>query len=448
VGLTAIFIYGVYIALFIGSLYRPIFGVLGYLAVYLTYDPDIWWGITFRQYLPRPSIVAMSFLVLGSLIHIKKLKWSLSRREIELYLFLGSVWLSSLVFGIGMAPDNWLFLEKITKIFIFIFFFLRVVNSESNYKLVIWTFILAAVFLAIQAHTVSGDRFARGRLESLGGIDFHESNGLAAFMSIGMILLSTQMLGESIYRKVIDVIGIALMLNTIIMTQSRSIFVGLLIGGIYAVIRAPRPYRRQVYICLLLGLFLFTMLASKNFIERIETIQTGVATGQQEALRRLDFWKASLSIFEDYPMGVGIKNFEKIVPTYDRTNTGMDTHNAYVLCYCETGILGILLFLLIILEDWFQLRRINRIDVDMTMRRKVNLQTFGLATICAVYFVGYMMTHSNLYTEMLWILLALPICLENATRKLLDAKTSPAKDGTSKRAFSLWKKSTGRLTKA
>lgn len=179
--LTTIFIYSVYIALFIGSLYRPIFGVLGYLAVYMTYDPNIWWGITFQQYLPRPSIVAMSFLLLGSLIHIKKLKWSLSRREIELYLFLGSVWLSSLVFGAGIAPDNWFYLDKITKIFIFIFFFIRVVNSESKYRLIIWTFVLGAMFLAVQAHTVSSGYFYSGRLESLGGIDFRESNGLAAF---------------------------------------------------------------------------------------------------------------------------------------------------------------------------------------------------------------------------------------------------------------------------
>lgn len=426
-GFTAIFIYSVYIGLFIGSLYRPIFGVLGYLAVYMTYDPDIWWGTTFQQYLPRPSIVAMSFLVLGSVIHFKKLKWSLTLREIELYLFLGLVWLSSLVFGIGMAPDNWFYLDKITKVFIFIFFFIRVVNSESNYKLVIWTFILGAVFLAFQAHSVSGGRFAGGRLEDLGGIDFHESNGLAAFMSIGMILLSTQMLGDSIYRKVIDVIGIAFLLNVIIMSQSRSIFVGLLMGGIYAVIRAPKPYRKQVYICLLLGLVLFSLLVSKKFIDRVETMQSGLGTGQQEALSRLNYWKASLSIFEDYPMGVGIKNFEKIVPAYDPSNKGMDAHNSYVLCYCEAGILGILLFLTIIVESWLQIRRINRMGVNITTRRKINLQAFGLANIYVVYFIGYMMTHSNLYTEMLWILLAMAICLENATKKFVTKNNTPKK---------------------
>lgn len=422
-GLTEIFIYSVYIALFIGSLYRPIFGVMGYLAVYMTYDPDIWWGITFQQYLPRPSIVAMSFLLLGSLIHIKKLKWSFSRREIELYLFLGSVWLSSLVFGAGIAPDNWVYLDKITKIFIFIFFFIRVVNSENKYKLIMWTFVLGAMFLAVQAHTVSSGYFYRGRLESLGGIDFRESNGIAAFLALAMTFLGIQMLHAPWWKKMVYVFGIALLLNAIIMTQSRAIFLGIVIAACFVMLWPPKGLRTRVYIFLILGILLFFTLSGTKFYDRMQTIEDTIATKQGEALKRLDFWKASVLIFMDYPLGVGVKNFEKIVSFYDPNIKDRDAHNTYVLCYSEIGILGIFLFLIILGEAWLQLRRVDKIRMDKGQGRKKSLDVFALRIVYLIYLLGYMMTHSILYTEILWILLSMPICLENAVQKLLIMKT-------------------------
>ncbi|MEA3416150.1 MAG: hypothetical protein U9R02_08365, partial [Thermodesulfobacteriota bacterium] len=69
-----------------------------------------------------------------------------------------------------------------------------------------------------------------------------------------------------------------------------------------------------------------------------------------------------------------------------------------------------------------QLRRIRLAVKNTQHENDINLHVFAITTILIIYLSGYMMTHSNLYTEMLWILLAIPICLENATQKLLESE--------------------------
>lgn len=427
---TVVLIYTTFIVLFIGSLWKPILGVLGYLAVYMLYNPDIWWGATFEHYLPRPSLVAVLFLIAGTFIHREKLNWTLSRREIEFYLFLGTVWFVSLFFGIGIEDNNWIYLMKMTKLFVFVFFFIRVVNSSNHYKLVIWTFILGAALLAYHAHGLSSGYFADGRLNAIGGIDFGEANGFACFQALAITFLGVQFLRDSMWKKVIYVIGIAFMLNTIILTQSRSVFLGIMMAVPYVLFRTPLKYRKQVYVSVMLAAVLFFMLADVKFFNRMDTIQhqfeNQIVNAQEEEISRIDFWRASVLMFMDHPFGVGIKNFEKMVPYYDPRNKGMDAHNTYVLCYSEIGILGIALFLIIIGETFLQIRRIRLAVKDTPHEEDITLHTLAITSVLIIYLLGYMTTHSNLYTEMLWILLAMPICLENATQKLLESENETA----------------------
>jgi len=152
--LTVLFVYTVFVACFLGAIWRPILGVVGYLAVYMLYNRYVWWGFEVSRTILRPSYMAVLFLVAGCVLHAKDLNWKISRREKEFYLFLGVAWLVSLAFGVGMHEESWNYLEKLIKIFAFLFLFIRVVHSVRAYKTVMWTFILGGVFLAEQAHVI------------------------------------------------------------------------------------------------------------------------------------------------------------------------------------------------------------------------------------------------------------------------------------------------------
>ena len=88
--------------------------------------------------------------------------------------------------------------------------------------------------------------------------------------------------------------------------------------------------------------------------------------------------------------------------------------------------IGIVLFLIIIAEAVLQMNRIRRIFRDQHLDTELLSYVTSLGAALVVYLCGYMMTHSILYTEILWILLAMPICLENSANELL-ARQIPKK---------------------
>lgn len=421
---TPLFIATLFATLFFGALFNPTMGILGYLSVYLFYDSSVWWCKSIAIYLSRPSLVASIFLFIGCLLHRDKIDWNISRREIQFYLFLGTAWLVSIAFGVGMHEASWGALEKITKMFIFIFLLLRVVHTLDGFKLLMWGYILGAIFLAYQAHDIG--QFSGGRLEDMGGIDFREANAFALFMAFGITLLGFQLLKGAWWKKVLYVIAIAAMLDTIVLTQSRAAFLGMALACPYVLLSAPRKYRKRIYLCVTLGAVLFFMLSDVYFLKRMDTIGDEAeqlkSTAEKTNISRIDFWNTSIRIFADHPLGIGVWNFQNIVPYYDPDNPGLDAHNTYVLCYTEIGIIGIILFMVIIIEAFFQLRRIRQIVKGTPYEQEISLFAISLGTSLLIYVLGGFMSHSYLYNEITWMLLALPICLENATRKLVDVQ--------------------------
>lgn len=411
--------------LLLAGFYRPVYTVLGYLAIYFTYNPNAWWVITIRSFFPRPSLVAVLFLGAVALVHARKMSWSVSRRELEIYLFLAACWLSTTVFGVHLGDENWEYLFKLTKTLVFIFLLIRIVNSIEDFRLLLRAFIFSALFLAYEAHLVT----TGGRVDTIGGIDFCEANGFAAFLSIGIVFSAFRFLETSWFKKALYVAGIALMANAIILTQSRAVFIGLIAAVPYVLFRSPPKRFKQILVCLVLGAIMFFSLMDSRFLERMDTISSSMETAQagpaeKRSLDRTDFWKASIPMFRDHPLGVGIKNFKTLVPQYDPRNEGMDPHNTYVMCYTEIGILGAIIFFVIIVEAILQMNRIRRLLRESRGGAESLTYVTALGAALTVYLCGYMMTHSILYSEVLWILLSMPILLENAAQKLVLEESS------------------------
>ncbi|MEJ5349171.1 MAG: O-antigen ligase family protein [Desulfosoma sp.] len=411
IGLTPLFIMAVIFSLLVMGLVKdPIWSIAGYLIVYTLYNPDVWWALRIGQFLPRPSLIAAVVVAAATFSHPHKLQWKISLREFELYLFLALCWFVSFVFGVGVHDEARQYLEKMTKVFIFVFFLLRVVNTLRNYRIVLATLIACGILLAWQSRFY-GAMFD-GRLDNFGGVDFNEANGFAAFLALCICHLGFRFLKMPWWAKGLAAIGLAILLNGLILTQSRSIFLGMVLAVPAVVYRTVGWSRIRIIVAVLLGTVLFFSLAHKQFWERMQTIQSQEDAGR---VGRLAFWRASVLIFKDHPLGVGVKNFQHMIGIYDPQHAGRDAHNSYVLCYSELGVLGIGLFLVIITKAVFQTQRIIRLVKKWdTKGEDILFWAIPLEATFIIYLLGYMMTHSNLYTEMLWILLALPICFENA----------------------------------
>jgi len=103
-------------------------------------------------------------------------------------------------------------------------------------------------------------------------------------------------------------------------------------------------------------------------VQQVEAFQAMLAGGtdsgpDEEGLKldgssqvRLYVWLAAIQMIEDHPLGVGYGLFKFYLPEYSPVYRFRAAHNSYLLLAAETGVLGLLAFLVVLglmmLESW------------------------------------------------------------------------------------------------
>jgi O-antigen ligase len=430
--LTGLFVFSIFAIFWVGSLFHPLFGVAGYLFVYIVYDPTIWWNYELTSDILSPSFISMVFLFAGCILHWQRLNFKIVKGELYIYLFLGLAWLTTIVSNLGLDGISLVYLAKLSKLLVFVFLFNRVVNSFSHLRFILWIVIAGGLFLGYQAHVATAGMFTSGRLDEVGGVDFNEANSLAGILSLAVALLAYKLLLCGWPRRILYVPIIGLLLNAIVMTRSRAVFLGMLVAAPFMAIMAPTGYRKKILIFICLGAILFFALSDYTFLTRMQSIEYNAAlltlSGSPGELSRVDFWKAALRMIADHPFGVGIKHYERLISTYDRRIGRMDAHNTYVLCCAETGILGMALFMVIIAQSFLSVKRAFRNAVNHSQRSEVEIIGCSLFAALLIITIGLMTTHSILYSGMLWILLSLPIIYERVVSNAVTIEEGEAQE--------------------
>ena len=81
----------------------------------------------------------------------------------------------------------------------------------------------------------------------------------------------------------------------------------------------------------------------------LKRTMTGFEVIAGKSMGRFNFWKEALLIIEDYPLfGSGLNTYSKIAPHY-RINWGGYPHNCYLHMAAETGLVGLVSFLWLVL---------------------------------------------------------------------------------------------------
>jgi len=395
---TALFLFAL-TAGCLGALRWPLVGAIGYMSVYLIDPASQWWtaGIPFKRY----SLLSAWFLGAGVLLNWPRLaryRPRLGSFEALLAVFLAILWLS-LAIGRSPTDSSWKLIDKMTKLFVFLLMFRWVVTTPRAIHAVFWCLLLGGLYVAWQGFTAPASFYTQGRLTGLGSSDFAGANDfgihLAATLPIAAALLIRY---RKIWQRGLIVATVVLMMNTIVQTRSRSAFLALAAGFIVAMVYSPRKYRLPLLGAAILGVIGFVALADPGFWRRMHTIEEG----EQEASTagRIIVWRASLRMFRDHPLGVGIGNFDTAVQAYVAEGQARDTHNTYISCYTELGVQGLLVFSLILLNTWRSLGRSARIARSLG-EHDMELYAFALKVALVVYLVGGI-TIKRIYAECFW----------------------------------------------
>jgi|WetSurMetagenome_2_1015567.scaffolds.fasta_scaffold35390_2 putative inorganic carbon (hco3(-)) transporter len=427
---TAIFLV-LFLVCTVGALPIPLLGVLGYVAHYSIGPERQWWAEPVASLGIRYSLALAVMTGIGIILNRRSLRYGssfLQRQEWLLLLFVAGVGLSLLI---GEPSDqDWGEADhpaiKMLKMAVFALMLTHVVTSERSFATLLWVFVAATLVLGLQAYATPREAFEGGRLETVGGSDFRESNVLPAFLAAMLPLIGIQFLRSGWLGKAVCLASGVFAVNAIVLCRSRGSLVGLAAGVAAATIFAPKKFRVVILAGLVVALIGAYRLTDEGFWGRAATI--GAEQQDSSAQGRLETWTASIPLLSDHPFGVGVGNFSQVIGQYDPKYIGRDAHSTFVRCYSELGLQGMALFLLLIVNAVVTLWKASRRSLRLAPGGHSTLTYFCYASaVSLVTVLGCGVTVTLLYVEVLWWFLVLPVCLERAVE---NAELDLAKRGS------------------
>jgi O-antigen ligase len=402
----------------VGALVLPYLGVYGYIADYCIGSASQWWEAPFSRLGIRYSYTLALATVLGILLNRHKLRFGedfLQRQEVLMLVFLGIVWLSTFMgvetvgrYTIVDHPS-----VKFTKIVVFAVMMTHIITDKRKLDGLLWVFVIASLILGLQAWDLPRRAFEGGRLEGIGGADFAESNFFGAFMAAMLPIIGIQLLRSKWFGKAVCAVSAAFTANAIVLCRSRGALVGIAAGAITACLFAPKKHRKKIAVGLVLGIMGGIYVSDPQFLERATTITHSEDQRDKSAASRLQLWRAGAEMFADNPFGIGIGNWYQTIGYYIPEYEAKDSHNTYIKCAAELGVQGVLVYVLFIFTAFLQLRRVRKLSaiLPQSVGDDLVLCSFGL-TISLAIILTCGLTITMIYTEIIWILLMLPVCLE------------------------------------
>lgn len=188
----------------------------------------------------------------------------------------------------------------------------------------------------------------KGRLGSF----FQYPNTFAVFLLICIIIMVSK---EKI--KIYDSLGIMIMWTCFLLTFSRSMYI-IGIGALLIVVIYDRRKIKYLVPFLLLGTGLWYVIMNTMEISYVFNRIEETSTNTSEWLTRLLYYKDSLSIMKDYPMGTGHLGYYYIQRIYQ---TGAEYYVKYIhsnvlQIVMDIGIVGFVLVVVYFIQNVFNRR--------------------------------------------------------------------------------------------
>jgi O-antigen ligase len=418
--LRALLFFAGFLVAAIGSLFAPVLGVLGYTAHYAIGAEGQWWFSSLRIFEVRYALTLALVTAVGFLMNSRKQSWGphfFSGQEKLMLAFLGLVWLTVLagpatqgLYTVVDHPST-----KLTKILFFVMLMSHIVTTLRNLDLLIWGLIAGGLVLGLEAYETPREAFSSGRLETVGGPDFRDSNALAAYLAALLPLVGIQFLRSGWRGKLVCAACGAFILNGVVLARSRGAVVGLVAGAVVAVLFCPKAHRGKMALGMTLGVASLFYLGDTGFWERAGTITKGPEGRDRSAESRLEIWEGGIKMATENPFGVGAGNFAQNIGKYAPLHPNRDAHSTFVRCLCELGIAGLVVLAALIVNSLVLLFKSVRRSNELIEQGHPESGYLGLGILSALtVFVTSGLMGTFTYVEAFWWYLAIPVCLHRA----------------------------------
>lgn len=366
--------------------------------------------ITFLKYL-RPGLVLTVILVLFILINIMKIK-NLYNNQ----LLLTGMFIFLLIMLVPFAKNHRYAFNTVVSMAQIIPFFMSCVicvNSVERLKKFILWIIIFMVFQAI--HVISHNGTGSSGI-------FRDENDVSLYVNTWLPFCYVFMILEKkLIKKLLFGLFIILGIGANIASFSRGGFLGLLAMIIVICIAS----RKKLASLIGVGGMIVIMILFANELYWNE-MRTATNTEDGTGRVRIESWKSGYAMFLDNPLGVGGNNFQVRFEEYQtqwfkRGMYGRVSHSLWFTLLPELGILGVMIYLLIIKCNTGDLIKIKGISKQLTPEKSILLRYMVTAFFASLagFFVSATFL-SVLYYSHYWYLTALIAATAKISKECLE----------------------------
>ncbi|MAZ04794.1 O-antigen ligase family protein [Alteromonas macleodii] len=345
----------------------PAFAVVGYILIYFLYDRTRWW------YFNIPEI-SYSFFMSATILFLaivhKNKSPSIFKERITVFLCLLGIYFLLANFWAVSSEIHEYDASNFIKVLLVIVASIKLVNTRNDLNIVIWSYIAGSAYIGF--YILETGRTSYGRVEGIGVVDAPDVNGLAASLVIGTVFCLYYFWVKKGFAKFAAIIAGALIVNALVLMNSRGAFLGVFIGAGWFVFHLYRSkvqikYKKlKVILLVLTGVSCLAVVLDQSAIERMLSIkeESTLTKDKQTGSTRVFFWLASVEMSFDYPFGGGARSFILLSPNYipEDIDTGGSknraVHSTWFQGLTEVGYPGMVIFMGLLLATFFSLRRV------------------------------------------------------------------------------------------
>ena len=281
---------------------------------------------------------------------------------------------SSLVSQLGaVRPDiGWQWIDFLARLFLACTLLVTLVSDSKRLVGVVAIIGGSLAFHAAKAGLAfivgGGTRFADG----LAGA-FVDNNGyaLGTVMIIPLLLVTAQNI-RLLFPKERPLqmwarrgfyAAIPLCMFAVVGTYSRGGFLALSAATLTFLLLQRRRFTSLTILLAAVTMILAVVPIPQSYLDRLQTIRTYDAVGDESALSRPHFWQVGIRMGLAKPFGVGLRQYEAAYDQYDflhgRFGRNRAVHSAHVQVFAELGFFGAAVWTAMFAYAWFVCVRIR-----------------------------------------------------------------------------------------
>lgn len=297
------------------------------------------------------DILIFSILI-GIFVHKNGFKKSPSGVLLLLFIVVNYValWNASLrlSFPLPISTDNPLLSDwkNYAEMILLYFLAFNCIHDEKQQKIATTLIAFVMLFIAVrefrnftEGSVFSYDRRVDGPFWVMG----LGANHMGAFVAhYGAVLLGLYLVDDHRLRRWLYLAALLFSTHSLLFTYSR----GAYLGAFAALLVLGVMKKRSLLLLLLCVVVLWQTLLPQTVVERIAMTESPTGELEASAGKRVELWDRAADLFQSNPLfGIGYGAFSYTVSVEGLT----DTHNFYMRMLSEQGVIGFLLFALVLI---------------------------------------------------------------------------------------------------